>query len=104
MSNIAAQLSRTFSTCTAKERTVFILFNLCTANRTIGGQMISKRALRSLGKIYLQDFGDDFTGLADQDGISNPDIPLCDKILIVKRGIGDSSTGQADCMNDCFGC
>ena len=47
-------------------------------------QVISNCICRPRGKINLQNFRNDFTGFSDPDCITDPDIPLGNKVLVME--------------------
>ena len=94
--NVPAQLSRTLCTGTAQEGSIFVLFHLSPTDRAVIRQEIRCCIFRAFGEIHFQNFRDDLPCLADQDGVTDTDIPLSDKILIVQRGVGHCGTGQTN--------
>ena len=103
MGDVPAQLGGTFGTGAAQEGAVLVLFHLGAADRTVTRQMIGLSALGALGEVYLQNFRDDLTGLADQHRVTDADIPLADEILVVQRCIGDGGTRQTDGLHHRLG-
>ena len=100
--NIPAQLCRTLSTGAAQESAIFILFHLCAADRTVCRQEISFRSFGTFGKVHLQNFRNDLSGLPDQNRITNADIPLGDEVLIVQCGIGHGGSRQTHSLHHSF--
>ena len=102
MGDVSAELSGTFRAGTAKECTIFIFFRGSTADRALRRQLIRYRIIGTLSEIYFQNFRDDFTCFADQNRITDPDITLGDKILIMKGCIGNCRSGKTDSLNNGF--
>ena len=103
MGNMTAQLGRTFCTCAAQERSIFILFYLCIADGALFGQMVRDASFRTFCKIHFQNFRNDFAGLADHNGITDTNITLRNEVLIMECGIRDRGTRQANSTNNRFG-
>ena len=98
--NISGKLGGTLRAGTAQECAVLILFYLRAANRTLARQEVRYCIFRTLGKVNFQNFRNDLTGFSNQDCITNADIPLRDKVLIVQRGIGHRSSRQPNRSNN----
>ena len=100
---VPAQLGRALGAGAAKERPV--LLPLCggTAYGAAGRKPIGLGVFRPLGKVNLQDFRDNLSGLANQHRISDADVPLGDKVLIMKGCIGDGGSSQPHRAHHCLG-
>ena len=94
MGDIPAQLGAAFGTCTAQERAVLIPLHLCAADGAGLRQKIGFGPGGTLFLHHIQNFRDDLAGLADVDGIADPDVPLGNEVLIVQCGIGHRSACQ----------
>ena len=85
MRKVSRQLRRALRTCAPKRRAVLITLHRCAADRTPVRQEIWRGSLRPLFWHDLENFRDDLPCLADFDRVSDADILLGDKVLIMKR-------------------
>ena len=95
MGNVTAELCRTLCTGTTQERTFLILLSRRSAYGASAGQNIGNRSIGTLGKVDFQNFRNDLTGFSDLHGVTNADITLGNKVLIVQRCIGHRRSCKA---------
>ena len=104
MRNVSRQLRRTGHTGTAQESAVFVPHSRRAANRTNRRQEISVGIVRSLGQVNLQNFRDNLPSLSNQHGVTNPDVPLGNKILIMERCVCYRRSCQTYGPHNCLRC
>ena len=95
MGDTAQKLCRAFGTGTAEGGFTLFLHHRCAAHRAGFGHGKHPRIFPAQAVVHAQHFGNDIACLAHQDGITDADIPLADKVQIVQGGTAHGSAGQA---------